>query len=216
MFPIKIRQVHVNSTIPKCESQLKTWLIICFQTKFNFFFFFFSFHTCHTWGLINIKMLSHSIRISSWLRRNSPALWRKTISSRLIDLSLYPHRDYFLPCDGFFYIESAPGCIFSTQTRSADISSKINCWEWFVESETKTSAVTWQHANYHSRNSVEVQSFSGFTRIKLSNHANAADWYMWNITDILPNESCVDMTYPDNMLAGLADLTVTKQCAVKQ
>ena len=65
----------------------------------------------------------------------------------------------------FFYIESAPGCIFSTQTRSADISSKINCWE-FVESETKTSAVTWQHANYHSRNSVEVQCFPGFTRIK--------------------------------------------------
>ena len=185
MFPIKIRQVHVNSTIPKYESQLKTGLIICFQSKFHFFFFFFfSFHTCHTWGLINIKMLSHSIRISSWLRRNSPALRRKTISSRLIDLSLYPHRDYFLPCDGLFFIESAPGCIFSTQTRSADTSSKINCWEWFVESETKTPAVTWQHANYHSRNSVEVQSFPGFTRIKLSNHANAADWYMWNITDI--------------------------------
>ena len=145
-----------------------------------------------------------------------PALRRKTISSRLIDLSLYPHRDYFLSCDGFFYIESAPGCIFSTQTRSADISSKINCWEWLVESETKTSAVTWQHANYHSRNSVEVQCFPGFTRIKLSNHANAADWYMWNITDKLPDESCVDMTYPDNMLAGLEDLTVTKQCAVKQ
>ena len=131
MFPIKIRQVHVNSTIPKYESQLKTWLIICFQNKFIFFFF--SFHTCHTWGLINIKMLSHSIRISSWLRRNSPALRRKTISSRLIDLSLYQHRDYFLPCDGFFYIESAPGYIFSTQTRSADISSKINCWEWLVQ-----------------------------------------------------------------------------------
>ena len=73
-------------------------------------------------------------------------LRRKTISSRLIDLSLYPHSDYFLPCDGFFYIESVPGCIFSTQTRSADISSKINCWEWLVESETKTSAVTSQHA----------------------------------------------------------------------
>ena len=41
----------------------------------------------------------------------------------------------------------SPGCIFSTQTRSADISSKINCWEWLVESETKTSAVTSQHAN---------------------------------------------------------------------
>ena len=78
-------------------------------------------------------MLSHSIRISSWLRRNSLALRRKTISSRLIDLSLYSLRVYFLPCDGFFYIESAPGCIFSTQTRSADISSKINCWEWLVE-----------------------------------------------------------------------------------
>ena len=29
---------------------------------------------------------------------------------------------------------------------------------------------------------------------------------MWNITDILPDESCVDMTYPDNMLAGLEGL----------
>ena len=97
-------------------------------------------------------MLSHSIRISSWLRRNSPALRRKTISSRLIDLSLYPHLGT-ISCHvtAFFYIESAPGCIFSTQTRSADTSYKINCWEWFVESETKTSAVTWQHANYHSR-----------------------------------------------------------------
>ena len=94
----------------------------------------------------------------------------------------------------FFYIESAPGCIFSTQTRSADISSKINCWEWLVESETKTSAVTWQHANYHSRNSVEVQCFPGFTRIKRSNHANAADWYMWNITDILETFRNVTLT----------------------
>ena len=40
---------------------------------------------------------------------------------------------------------------------------------------------------------------------------------MLNITDILPDESCVDMTYPDNMLAGLEGLTVTlTQCAVKQ
>ena len=54
--------------------------------------------------------------------------------------------------------------------------------------------------------SVEVQCFKGFTRIKLS---NTADWYMWNITDILPDESCVDMTYPDNMLADLEGLTVT-------
>ena len=33
-----------------------------------------------------------------------------------------------------------------------------------------------------------------------------ADWYMWNITDLLPDESCVDLTYPDNMLAGLEGL----------
>ena len=163
-------------------------------------------------------MLSHSIRISSWLRRNFPALRRKTISSRLIDLSLYPHRDYFLPCDGFFLYWISPRLhLFNTNTeRWHQLQNKL--LEWFVESETKTSAVTWQHANYHSRNSVEVQSFPGFTRIKLSNHANAADWYrpMWNITDILPDESCVDMTYPDNMLAGLEDLTFTKQCAVEQ
>ena len=44
-----------------------------FSEQVYFFFFFFSFHTCHTWDLININMLmlSHSIRISSWLRRNS-------------------------------------------------------------------------------------------------------------------------------------------------
>ena len=79
----------------------------------------------------------------------------------------------------------------------------MHCKPCYNESETKTSAVTWQHANYHSWNSVEVQCFPGFTRIKLS---NTADWYMWNITDILPDESCVDMTYPDNMLAGLEGL----------
>ena len=56
---------------------------------------------------------------------------------------------------------------------------------------------------------VEVQCFPWFTRIKLS---NTADWYMWNITDILPDESCVDMTYPDNMLAGLEGITVTMCC----
>ena len=161
-------------------------------------------------------MLSHSIRISSWLRRNSPALRRKTISSRLIDLSLYPHRDYFLPCDGFFSYWISPRLhLFNTNTeRWHQLQNKllgITCWK-----RNQKSAVTWQHANYHSRNSVEVQCFPWFTRIKLWNHANAADWYMWNITDILPDESCVDMTYPDNMLAGLEDLTVTKQCAVKQ
>ena len=40
---------------------------------------------------------------------------------------------------------------------------------------------------------------------------------MSNITGILPDESCVDMTYPDNMLAGLEGLTATRtQSAVKQ
>ena len=108
----------------------------------------------------------------------------------------------------------SPGLHLLNTNRSADISSKLNCWEWLVESETKTSAVTWQHANYHSWNSVKVQCFPGFTRIKLS---NTADWYMWNFTDILPDQSCVDMTYPDNMLAGLEGLTATlPQCAVKQ
>ena len=29
---------------------------------------------------------------------------------------------------------------------------------------------------------------------------------MWNITDLLPDESCVDLTFPDNMLAGLEGL----------
>ena len=29
---------------------------------------------------------------------------------------------------------------------------------------------------------------------------------MWNITDLLPDESCVDLTYPDNVLAGLEGL----------
>ena len=137
------------------------------------------------------KCCPNSIRISSWLRRNSHCGERR--SRRGV---LYPYiRSGTISCHvtAFFYIESVPGCIFSTQTRSADISSKINCWEWLVESETKTSAVTWQHANYHSWNSVDVQCFPGFTRIKLS---NAAHWYMWNITDILPDESCVDMTKP--------------------
>ena len=152
-----------------------------------FFFFFLVFIHVIPWAWSISKCCPNSIRISSWLRRNSHCGERR--SHRV----LYPYiRSGTICCHmTAFYIESVPGCIFSTQTRSADISSKINCWEWLVESKTKTSAVTWQHANYHSWNSVEVQCFQGFRRIKLS---IAADWYMWNITDILPDVFCVDMT----------------------
>ena len=37
---------------------------------------------------------------------------------------------------------------------------------------------------------------------------------MWNITDILPDESCVDFTYPD-MLAGLEGLNCHTDTALK-
>ena len=105
-----------------------------------------------------------------------------------------------------FYIESVPGCIFSTQTRSADISSKINCWEWLIESETKTSAVTWQHAYYHSWNRCGSSVFPGITRIKLSNHANAADWYMWNITDVHPCEKVIGFFFQNEIWSRLLDI----------
>ena len=66
--------------------------------------------------------------------------------------------------------------------------------EWIVESETKTSVVTWQHANskYCCWKFRVCGGVWELTRIKLS---NAGDCYLWNITsDILPDGSCMDMT----------------------
>ena len=74
---------------------------------------------------------------------------------------------------------SGPGCNFSTQTRSADISSKINycgmtCWKWNQNASRRLAAC---QSYYCWKFSVYCGGW-GFTRIKLSN----ADCYLWNIT----------------------------------
>ena len=66
------------------------------------------------------KCCPSSMRIPSWLR-NSHCRERQS-HHRLIS-------PYFPPYDGFFYIESVPGCIFSTQTRALTSAPKINCCE---------------------------------------------------------------------------------------
>ena len=61
---------------------------------------------------------------------------------------------------------SGPGSIFSTQTRGADISSKITCYGMTCWKRNQNVVYT-------------VESKGGFTGMKLS---NVGDSYLWNIT----------------------------------
>ena len=156
------------------------------QVYFLFFFLVFIHVIPGAWSIS--KCCPNSIRISSWLRRNSHCGERR--SHRV----LYPYiRSGTISCHvtAFLYWKSPRLHLFNTNTeRWHQLQNKLlgmTCWKW----NQNGSRVSWQHANYHSWNSVEVQCFPGFIRIKQS---NAAEWYMWNITDILPDESCVDMT----------------------
>ena len=62
----------------------------------------------------------NSIRIPSWLR-NSHCGERRSHQRLISAVGPFP------AMWRLFYIDSVPGWIFSTQTRSAGISSKINC-----------------------------------------------------------------------------------------
>ena len=54
----------------------------------------YSFHTCHTWDLINIKMLSRQYK--RLVGYGIPIAWKDDLFS-----VLYPQWDYFLPYGGF-------------------------------------------------------------------------------------------------------------------
>ena len=108
--------------------------------------------------------------------------------------------DYFLPCDGFFILNQSRVASFKHKHGELTSAPKYTVGNDLLKAKPKrqpslgsmpivTVGKVWKFST----------CFPGFTRIKLS---NTADWYMWNITDLLPDESCVDLTYPDNMLAG--------------
>ena len=74
-----------------------------------------------TWSIS--KCCPNSERIPSWLS-NSHCGERRSHQHLMHPISAV---ELFPAIWRLFYIESVPGCIFSTQTRSAGISSKINC-----------------------------------------------------------------------------------------
>ena len=92
-----------------------------------------------TWSIS--KCCPNSIRISSWLR-NSHCGKRRSYQRLISAVGLFP------AIWRLFYIESLPGCIFSTQTRNAGISSKINCCGMTCWKRNQNVSVTWQHANF--------------------------------------------------------------------
>ena len=129
MFPIKIRQV--NSTIPEKKARLKTWLIICFQNKFNSFFFLFSVFIHVIPGAWSIsKCCPNSIRISSWLR------WNSHCGERRSHCVLYPYiRSGTISCHvtAFLYWISPRLHLLNTNTeRWHQLPNKLlgmTCWK---------------------------------------------------------------------------------------
>ena len=71
-----------------------------------------------TWSIS--KCCPNSKIMSTWLR-NSHCVEKRSHQRLISAVGPFP------AMWRLFYIESVPGCIFSTQARSADISSKTNC-----------------------------------------------------------------------------------------
>ena len=87
----------------------------------NFLFIVFIHVIPGTWSIS--KCCPNSKRIPSWLS-NSHCGERRSHQHLMHPISAV---ELFPAIWRLFYIESVPGCIFSTQTRSTGISSKINC-----------------------------------------------------------------------------------------
>ena len=115
-------------------------LSYAFRTTLSSFFIVFIHVIPRSWSIS--KCCPNSIRIPSWLR-NSHCGERRSHQRLISAVGLFP-AIWRLS----LYWISTRLHLFNTNTeRWHQLHNKL-LWPWLVESETKTSAVTWQHANF--------------------------------------------------------------------